>query len=145
MILSHSFNIKVNNEVAIILGHITYAASKLYHCGNYERTEYKKLGFEKMKDVDMTPIKKSEAIVQQPIVEESPKVEAPTNSIFKKKSSTPNQQNTLNFNNPGMYGNMFGQNPMMGMPGMGMMKPTASMNMDDLCLGDIINPFSSYY
>ena len=104
-----------------------------------------KLGFEKMKDVDMTPIKKSEAIVQQPIVEEPPKVEVPTNSIFKKKSSTPNQQNTLNFNNPGMYGNMFGQNPMMGMPGMGMMKPTASMNMDDLCLGDIINPFSSYY
>ena len=48
MILSHSFNIKVNNEVAIILGHITYAASKLYNCGNYERTEYKKLGFEKM-------------------------------------------------------------------------------------------------
>ena len=48
MKLSHSFNIKVNNEVAIILGHITYAASKLYNCGNYERNEYKKLGFEKM-------------------------------------------------------------------------------------------------
>ena len=48
MKLSHSFNIKVNDSVAIILGHITYAASKLYNYGNYERNEYKKLGFEKM-------------------------------------------------------------------------------------------------
>ena len=48
MILSHSFNIKVSNSVAIILGHLTYAASKLYNQGNYERNEYKKLGYEKM-------------------------------------------------------------------------------------------------
>lgn len=48
MKLSHSFNIKVNDSVAIILGHITYAASKLYNYGNYERNEYKKLGYEKM-------------------------------------------------------------------------------------------------
>lgn len=48
MKLSHSFNIKVNERIAIILGHITYAASKLYNYGNYERNEYKTLGYEKM-------------------------------------------------------------------------------------------------
>ena len=45
MKLSHSFNIKVNERIAIILGHITYAASKLYNYGNYERNEYKTLGY----------------------------------------------------------------------------------------------------
>lgn len=101
------------------------------------------LGFEKMKDVDMTPVHKSEVIVEkeEPIVE----VQQPTNSIFKKK--TTNQQSSLNFNNPGMYGNMFGMNPMMG--GMGfnqnpMQMQAPSMNMDDLCLGDVINPFANY-
>ncbi len=107
--------------------------------------------FSKMKDADMTPVKKSEVVkeIHQPtIVEtaEEPKIEAtPTNSIFKKKTSGNNQPNSLNFNNPGMYGNMFqnpmgfGMNPMMGRP-----QSPMTMNMDDLCLGDVINPFSNY-
>lgn len=47
MLLNYNFEIKVNNTVGIILGHLTYAASKLFNVGNYERREYKKLGFEK--------------------------------------------------------------------------------------------------
>ena len=48
MLLNYNFEIKVNNTIGIILGHLTYAASKLFNVGNYERKEYKKLGFEKM-------------------------------------------------------------------------------------------------
>ena len=46
MLLTYQFEIKVNNKLGIILGHLTYAASKLFNVGNYERKEYKSLGFE---------------------------------------------------------------------------------------------------
>ena len=50
MLLTYQFEIKVNNKLGIILGHLTYAASKLFNVGNYERKEYKSLGFDKMPD-----------------------------------------------------------------------------------------------
>ena len=46
MLLTYQFEIKVNNKLGIILGHLTYAASKLFNVGNYERKEYKSLGFD---------------------------------------------------------------------------------------------------
>ena len=45
MLLSYQFELKVNNRLGIILGHLTYAASKLFNVGNYERKEYRSLGF----------------------------------------------------------------------------------------------------
>ena len=39
MLLTYQFEIKVNNKLGIILGHLTYAASKLFNVGNYERKE----------------------------------------------------------------------------------------------------------
>ena len=48
MLLTYQFEIKVNNKLGIILGHLTYAASKLFNVGNYERKEYKSLGFDMM-------------------------------------------------------------------------------------------------
>ena len=48
MLLTYQFEIKVDEKVSIILGHLCYAASKLFNVGNYERKEYKTLGFEKM-------------------------------------------------------------------------------------------------
>ena len=48
MLLTYQFEIKVNNKLGIILGHLTYAASKLFNVGNYERKEYKSLGFDTM-------------------------------------------------------------------------------------------------
>ncbi|MBP3732903.1 MAG: transposase [Bacilli bacterium] len=50
MLLTYQFEIKVNNKLGIILGHLTNAASKLFNIGNYERKEYKSLGFDKMPD-----------------------------------------------------------------------------------------------
>ena len=50
MLLTYQFELKVNNRLGIILGHLTYASSKLFNVGNYERKEYKKLGFDKMPD-----------------------------------------------------------------------------------------------
>ena len=50
MLLTYQFEIKVNNKLGIILGHLTYAASKLFNVGNYERKEYKSLGFDSMPD-----------------------------------------------------------------------------------------------
>ena len=50
MLLTYQFEIKVNNKLGIILGHLTYAASKLFNVGNYERKEYKSLGFDIMPD-----------------------------------------------------------------------------------------------
>ena len=50
MLLTYQFEIKVNNKLGIILGHLTYAASKLFNVGNYERKEYKSLGFDTMPD-----------------------------------------------------------------------------------------------
>ena len=50
MLLTYQFELKVNNKESIILGHLCYAASKLFNVGNYERKEYKTLGFDKMPD-----------------------------------------------------------------------------------------------
>ena len=46
MQLTRKFTFKANNTEAIILGHLTYAASKLFNVANYERHEYKKCGFD---------------------------------------------------------------------------------------------------
>ena len=48
MLLSYQFELTVTNKQSIILGHLCYAASKLFNVGNYERKEYETLGFEKM-------------------------------------------------------------------------------------------------
>ena len=48
MLLTYQFELRVNDCLGIILGHLTYAASKLFNVGNYERKEYKSLGFDKM-------------------------------------------------------------------------------------------------
>ena len=50
MLLTYQFEITVGEKRSIILGHLCYAASKLFNVGNYERKEYKSLGFEKMPD-----------------------------------------------------------------------------------------------
>ena len=47
MLLTKKVILKVNETQAIILGHLTMAASKLFNIGNFERKEYKNLGFEK--------------------------------------------------------------------------------------------------
>ena len=105
------------------------------------------IGFDKMETVKTDAVERSSSIVKEdpkPVVEITPENnEKPviSNSIFKKKSdNTTSSQQSLNFNNPGMYGNMFGQ--------MGMMNPMMArmptMNMDDMCLGDVINPYANY-
>ena len=50
MLLTYQFELTTNEKESIILGHLCYAASKLFNVGNYERKEYKTLGFEKMPD-----------------------------------------------------------------------------------------------
>ena len=50
MLLTYQFELKTNETMSIILGHLSYAASKLFNVGNYERKEFKSLGFEKMPD-----------------------------------------------------------------------------------------------
>ena len=50
MLLTYQFELTTNDKESIILGHLCYAASKLFNVGNYERKEYKSLGFEKMPD-----------------------------------------------------------------------------------------------
>lgn len=50
MLLTYQFELNVDEKTSIILGHLCYAASKLFNVGNYERKEYKTLGFEKMPD-----------------------------------------------------------------------------------------------
>ena len=50
MLLTYQFELKVNETMSIILGHLSYAASKLFNVGNYERKEYKALGFDSMPD-----------------------------------------------------------------------------------------------
>lgn len=50
MLLTYQFELRVNEMMSIILGHLSYAASKLYNVGNYERKEYKSLGFDIMPD-----------------------------------------------------------------------------------------------
>ncbi|MBO4666980.1 MAG: transposase [Bacilli bacterium] len=48
MLLTYKFEVRVNNSLGIILGHLSYASSKLFNVGNYERKEYKSLGFDVM-------------------------------------------------------------------------------------------------
>ena len=48
MLLTYKFEVKVNKTLGIILGHLSYASSKLFNVGNYERKEYKSLNFDKM-------------------------------------------------------------------------------------------------
>ena len=50
MLLTYQFELTVNETMSIILGHLSYAASKLFKVGNYERKEYKNLNFDKMPD-----------------------------------------------------------------------------------------------
>jgi putative transposase len=50
MLLSHKTAIKVNNDEAIIIGHMCYAASKLWNVCNYERRNYKSLELSKFPD-----------------------------------------------------------------------------------------------
>ena len=47
MLLTKKFIFKTSTTEAIILGHLTYSASKLFNEANYQRHEYKKLGLEK--------------------------------------------------------------------------------------------------
>ena len=50
MLLTYQFELRVNETMSIILGHLSYAASKLFNVGNYERKQYKSLGFDVMPD-----------------------------------------------------------------------------------------------
>ena len=50
MRLVYKFELCPNKITSLILGLSTYAASRLYNVGNYERQNYKKLGFDKMPD-----------------------------------------------------------------------------------------------
>ena len=50
MLLTYQFELNVDEKTSIILGHLCYAASKLFNVGNYERKEFQSLGFEKMPD-----------------------------------------------------------------------------------------------
>ena len=40
MLLTYQFELNVDEKTSIILGHLCYAASKLFNVGNYERKEY---------------------------------------------------------------------------------------------------------
>ena len=44
MLLSHKTSIKISQEYSNIIGHMCYAASKLWNVCNYERRHYKELG-----------------------------------------------------------------------------------------------------
>ena len=44
MLLSHKTSIKISQEYSNIIGHMCYAASKLWNICNYERHHYKELG-----------------------------------------------------------------------------------------------------
>ena len=50
MLLTYQFETNIDEKTAIILGHLCYAAGKLFNVGNYERKNYKELGFDKMPD-----------------------------------------------------------------------------------------------
>lgn len=50
MLLSHKTSIKVNQDYANIIGHMCYAAYKLWNICNYERYHYKELGIENYPD-----------------------------------------------------------------------------------------------
>ena len=46
MLLSKKTSIKVSREYANLIGHMCYAASKLWNVCNYERQHYKETGIE---------------------------------------------------------------------------------------------------
>ena len=48
MLLSHRTSLKICPEYSNIIGHMCYAASKLWNVCNYERHHYKELGLEKI-------------------------------------------------------------------------------------------------
>ena len=50
MLLSHRTSVKIQPEYSNIIGHMCYAASKLWNICNYERRHYKELGLEKYPD-----------------------------------------------------------------------------------------------
>ena len=50
MPLSHKTSIRISQEYSNIIGHMCYAASKLWNVCNYERHHYKELGLEKYPD-----------------------------------------------------------------------------------------------
>ena len=50
MLLSHRTSVKIRPEYSNIIGHMCYAASKLWNICNYERRHYKELGLEKYPD-----------------------------------------------------------------------------------------------
>ena len=50
MLLVHKFQYKPDKVTNIILSSLTYASARLFNVGNYERHEYKNLGFDKMPD-----------------------------------------------------------------------------------------------
>ena len=50
MLLSHKTSVKICPEYSNIIGHMCYAASKLWNVCNYERRHYKELGLEKYPD-----------------------------------------------------------------------------------------------
>ena len=50
MLLSHRTSVKIRPEYSNIIGHMCYAASKLWNICNYERYHYKELGLEKYPD-----------------------------------------------------------------------------------------------
>ena len=50
MLLSHKTSIKVSQDYANIIGHMCYAAYKLWNICNYERYHYKELGIENCPD-----------------------------------------------------------------------------------------------
>ena len=50
MLLSHRTSVNIRPEYSYIIGHMCYAASKLWNVCNYERRRYKELGLEKYPD-----------------------------------------------------------------------------------------------
>ena len=50
MLLSKKTSIKVSWEYANLIGHMCYAASKLWNVCNYERQHYKETGMEQYPD-----------------------------------------------------------------------------------------------
>ena len=50
MLLSHRTSVNIRPEYSNIIGHMCYAASKLWNICNYERRHYKELGLEKYPD-----------------------------------------------------------------------------------------------
>ena len=50
MLLSHKTTIKISETESNVIGHLCYAASKLWNVCNYERLHYKEVGLEKYPD-----------------------------------------------------------------------------------------------